>query len=622
MGVLRNVFNCFDTSKQHISLDSPELKNTFTDKKNDHLSTNSYSTFSDNTPLYLLRNWISKSNNSKNTKHKKSVLKKSLLILLLLLFSLFFSVTKVFSLYQNKEIKLSERPYVSNKDYPFSQGCNNIEEYLSQPTYKKQNATFVMLTRNQELDDVIKTLENIEIRFNQWFQYPYVFLNDVPFEESFQIEILKTVSVPKSMVKFGVLDIVKEWTFNDENSAEGNMKIDVFLKDQEDRGLLYGGMKSYHKMCRFYSGFFQDHELLKPFDYYWRIEPDVKFFCDLTYDPFYEMNKAGKKYGFTILISELYWTIPSLFRYTKTFINNHIQNNPNFKLGTLWDLFIKDFKVLSVDDNEKELTNAKVLDKFINNEEELNNELSRYVEMKHFLSKNKELAANEKFKDAYKQGALETIRFAKKLPKIYDDKFFNEEFNLCHFWSNFEIASFEIFRSPMYREYFEFLDEKMGFTKERFGDAPVHTLGVAMLLNLEDVHYFRDIAYSHSSLTHCIKNDPVTGDFQNKVDSSFLADKWVNYKHYPYTKTTQHKKKIIANFRKLLTTEKNGNNGVDIGCNCDCPINHNEIENSSKKCSTKLFDMMKDDYTPKEQMNPELVLNLILNGYTGYLNSL
>lgn len=160
-------------------------------------------------------------------------------------------------------------------------------------------------------------------------------------------------------------------------------------------------------MCRFYSGFFQDNELLKEYDYYWRIEPDVKFYCDLTYDPFFEMKKANKTYGFTILISELYWTIPSLFRYTKTFINNKVKKDPRFKVGTLWDLFIKDFKVLKVDHNKKDPQNDhNILDKFINSENELDGELSRYVEMKHFLNNEKKLKNDEALSEEYKKGSL------------------------------------------------------------------------------------------------------------------------------------------------------------------------------------------------------------------------
>lgn len=43
-------------------------------------------------------------------------------------------------------------------------------------------------------------------------------------------------------------------------------------------------------MCRFFSGFFFRHPLLQGFDYYWRVEPGVKFYCNLQQDPFVTME--------------------------------------------------------------------------------------------------------------------------------------------------------------------------------------------------------------------------------------------------------------------------------------------------------------------------------------------
>jgi hypothetical protein len=42
-----------------------------------------------------------------------------------------------------------------------------------------------------------------------------------------------------------------------------------------------------------------------------------------------------------------------------------------------------------------------------------------------------------------------------------------DEWNLCHYWSNFEIADMEFFRSPQYRNFFAYLDSKGGFYTER-----------------------------------------------------------------------------------------------------------------------------------------------------------
>ena len=50
--------------------------------------------------------------------------------------------------------------------------------------------------------------------------------------------------------------------------------------------------------CRYFSGFFQHHPLLQQFDYYWRMEPDVHYYCDLDYDPFIFMQVTHQKYIF------------------------------------------------------------------------------------------------------------------------------------------------------------------------------------------------------------------------------------------------------------------------------------------------------------------------------------
>ncbi|KAJ2879475.1 alpha-1,2-mannosyltransferase ktr1 [Coemansia aciculifera] len=81
-------------------------------------------------------------------------------------------------------------------------------------------------------------------------------------------------------------------------------------------------------------------------------------------------------------------------------------------------------------------------------------------------------------------------------------------YNMCHFWSNFEIGSLAFLRSPQYAAYFGFLDRAGGFFLERWGDAPVHSLAVAMFLDKSQVHYF-DLGYYHKPFQNC----PTDPDF-------------------------------------------------------------------------------------------------------------
>ncbi|KAI9262104.1 nucleotide-diphospho-sugar transferase [Sporodiniella umbellata] len=76
-------------------------------------------------------------------------------------------------------------------------------------------------------------------------------------------------------------------------------------------------------------------------------------------------------------------------------------------------------------------------------------------------------------------------------------------YNLCHFWSNFEIASVKFMRSEGYQSYFKYLDAAGGFFYERWGDAPVHSIAVALMLKRSDVHWFYDIGYKHDFFEHC-----------------------------------------------------------------------------------------------------------------------
>lgn len=85
--------------------------------------------------------------------------------------------------------------------------------------------------------------------------------------------------------------------------------------------------------------------------------------------------------------------------------------------------------------------------------------------------------------------------------------FENGKYNGCHFWSNFEIADFDFFRSELYTKYVDFLDEKGGFYYERWGDAPIHSLAAALFTDKSKIHFFEEIGYTHPPFTHCPKDN-------------------------------------------------------------------------------------------------------------------
>ncbi|KAH8990426.1 glycosyltransferase family 15 protein [Lactarius hatsudake] len=78
-----------------------------------------------------------------------------------------------------------------------------------------------------------------------------------------------------------------------------------------------------------------------------------------------------------------------------------------------------------------------------------------------------------------------------------------ESYNLCHFWSNFEIADLDFWRGPAYTAFFDYLDSRGGFYYERWGDAPVHSIAAALFGGTDRIHFFNEIGYEHPPFTHC-----------------------------------------------------------------------------------------------------------------------
>jgi alpha 1,2-mannosyltransferase len=74
-------------------------------------------------------------------------------------------------------------------------------------------------------------------------------------------------------------------------------------------------------------------------------------------------------------------------------------------------------------------------------------------------------------------------------------------------WSNFEIGDLDLWRGEAYTKFFDFLDQKGGFYYERWGDAPVHSIGAALFAKKDQIHFFNDIGYRHEPFQHCPQGD-------------------------------------------------------------------------------------------------------------------
>ncbi|KAI0404243.1 glycolipid 2-alpha-mannosyltransferase [Xylaria palmicola] len=314
-------------------------------------------------------------------------------------------------------------------DAPFFTSCQEPDVAA-----ERENAVLVMLARNTERQKAKKTIQSVEAQFNQWFNYPIMFLNDEPWDARFVTELNETAGGK------GLFEVIPkaQWTFPDwvdqDAAREG-------IRRQGEARIPHAGQEGYHHMCRFYSGKFYELDALRKYKWYWRLEPDVDFTCAITYDPFVQMARRGKVYGFTIALWEVGRSCPGLFRATADW-----KAARGVATGSLW---------------------------------------RAAVEASWLPFPLRRLLAWVPHRDAR-----------------------GDAWSLCHYWSNFEIADMDFFRSKAYQDYFAYLDKKGGFYGERWGDAAVHSLAIAMLADPEQVHHFQDIGYRHAKIFQCPANAP------------------------------------------------------------------------------------------------------------------
>jgi mannosyltransferase len=137
------------------------------------------------------------------------------------------------------------------------------------------------------------------------------------------------------------------------------------------------------------------------------------------------MEKNKKTYGFTIAIKELKETVPNIFRYATAF-----RRSRNITTD-LWQMFL---------DKEKDKKDKEELEK---------------------------QARKKKSQKKLPEEILQTKPGKGALADVDPYAMEGETYNMCHFWSNFEIANLDWFRSKDYNDFFNAMDRSSGFWMER-----------------------------------------------------------------------------------------------------------------------------------------------------------
>jgi len=184
------------------------------------------------------------------------------------------------------------------------------------PPAGKMNATFVTLARNSDLWDIVESIRQVEDRFNRHYHYDWVFLNDKDFDDNFK---KVTTSLISGKAHYGKV-LAEHWSFPEWIDQGKARKV---REDMAERKIIYGDSTSYRHMCRFESGFFFQQPLMHKYEWYWRVEPSIKLFCDIGFDPFRFMAENKKIYSFVLSLYEYVETIPTIWESAKKFIREH-----------------------------------------------------------------------------------------------------------------------------------------------------------------------------------------------------------------------------------------------------------------------------------------------------------
>lgn len=183
----------------------------------------------------------------------------------------------------------------------------------------RANATFVTLARNSDVWEISRSIRQVEDRFNKNYNYDWVFLNDDEFDDTFK---RVTTALTSGRARYGKIG-AEHWGFPSWIDQDRAAKV---REEMHEKKIIYGDSISYRHMCRYESGFFFRHPLMLEYEYYWRVEPSIELFCDVSYDPFQYMAEHKKKYSFVLSLYEYRETIPTLWDSVKNFT----QQNPQY----------------------------------------------------------------------------------------------------------------------------------------------------------------------------------------------------------------------------------------------------------------------------------------------------
>ncbi|KAG7090432.1 hypothetical protein E1B28_009551 [Marasmius oreades] len=126
----------------------------------------------------------------------------------------------------------------------------------------------------------------------------------------------------------------------------------------------------------------------------------------------------------------------------------------------------------------------------------------------------------------------------RSVQKLLEGHATNEDWIMSIMYNNFEISHRSVWESELYAKFFDYLDEAGGFFYERWGDAPVHSLGISMLLKKDQVmHFSNEMGYQHPANSGwsygCARSSPLcTCNKAGRSNFNYRQNEWFKAPEY------------------------------------------------------------------------------------------
>ena len=163
----------------------------------------------------------------------------------------------------------------------------------------KPKGSLVMYISDSDLEDIIRTIESVQIRFNNWVQYPWVLIsvdgkeyNDVDWMDKLrESDLFDNAKNGKIKVNFETVSGqywgMPEWIDVGKLAKSRNK---LWLEPHIDS-------TEYRIWTRYFTGFLPLENFMLEYDWMWYIKPGTVLSCEVDYDVFRVMQDSGKLIG-------------------------------------------------------------------------------------------------------------------------------------------------------------------------------------------------------------------------------------------------------------------------------------------------------------------------------------